>query len=195
MADYLAGTKHVLGVLPLGTSNDFARSLGIPVDPCRAVVLLARGKVAAIDLGRFAYLLAAAYAMRRRPAFGCELRYAGTTEELALTQLSVTNAPVFGGPLQLSVPVSSPDDRLLDMLAIEPVTPGRMLASGTAMLLGARRPVPGIRVWHAPRLYVNTDEELEVTLDGEICGALPGDFEVAGNALRITPLDFDDIDD
>jgi hypothetical protein len=36
-------------------------------------------------------------------------------------------------------------------------------------------------------LYVNTDEELEVTLDGEICGALPGDFEVAGNALRITP--------
>ena len=177
----------MLGVLPLGTSNDFARSLGIPVDPCRAVVLLARGKVAAIDLGRFAYLLAAAYAMRRRPAFGCELRYAGTTEELALTQLSVTNAPVLGGPLQLSVPASSPDDRLLDMLAIEPVTPGRMLASGTAMLLGARRPVPGIRVWHAPRLYVNTDEELEVTLDGEICGALPGDFEVAGNALRITP--------
>ena len=67
-------------------------------------------------------LLAAAYAKRRRPAFGCELRYAGTTEELALTQLSVTNAPVFGGLLQLSVPASSPDDRRLDMLAIEPVT-------------------------------------------------------------------------
>ena len=198
------------------------------------MILLARGKVAAIDLGRFvpagqpprhfvhaatvglnarfvqiatrgdirdrlgrfAYLLAAAYAMHRRPAFGCELRYAGTTEELTLTQLSVTNAPVFGGPLQLSVPASNPDDRLLDMLAIEPVTPGRILASGTAMLLGARRPVPGIRVWHAPRLHVDTDEELEVTLDGEICGTLPGDFEVAGNALRIiTPLDFDDIDD
>jgi diacylglycerol kinase family enzyme len=35
-----------------------------------------------------------------------------------------------------------------------------------------------------------------VTLDGEIRGTLPGDFEVAGEALRvITPLDFDDIDD
>ena len=53
VADCLAGTKHVLGMLPLGTSNDFARSLGIPVDPRRAVVLLPRGKVATIDLGRF----------------------------------------------------------------------------------------------------------------------------------------------
>lgn len=96
-------------------------------------------------LGRFAYLFAAAYAMRRRPAFGCELRYAGTTEELTLTQLSVTNAPVFGGPMQLSVPASNPDDQLLDMLAIEPVTPGRMLASGTACCWapGGRYPASG----------------------------------------------------
>jgi diacylglycerol kinase family enzyme len=37
---------------------------------------------------------------------------------------------------------------------------------------------------------------LEVTLDGEILGSLPGDLEVAGEALRvITPLDFNDIDD
>lgn len=234
VADCLAGTQHVLGVLPLGTSNNFARSLGIPLDPRRAAALLTRGKTAAIDLGRyvpaagpprhfvhaatvglnarfariatrgdvrdrlgrFAYLLAAAHAMRRRTAFGCELRYAGTTDKATLTQLSVINAPVFGGPLQLSVPASDPDDRLLDMLAIDDITPGQMLRSGTALLLRARRPVPGIRIWHAPRLYVHADEELEVTLDGEVLGTLPGGFEVAGNALRIiTPLGFDDIVD
>jgi diacylglycerol kinase family enzyme len=106
------------------------------------------------------------------------------------------NAPVLGGPLQLSVPASNPEDRLLDMLAVEDITPGRMLASGTALLLRARRPVPGIRVWHAPCLHVDADEELEVTLDGEICDTLPGHFKVAGNALPIiTPLDFNDIDD
>jgi len=37
---------------------------------------------------------------------------------------------------------------------------------------------------------------MEVTLDGEILGTLPGDFEVVGGALRvITPPDFHDIDD
>lgn len=106
------------------------------------------------------------------------------------------NAPVFGGPLRLSVPASNPDDRLLDMLGIGDVTPSRMLASGVAMLLRARQPVPDIRVWHAARLHVHADDPLEVTLDGEIAGTLPGIFEVAGEALRvITPLGFEDIED
>ena len=44
VADCLAGTRHVLGVLPLGTSNNFARSLGIPLDPRRAAALLIHGQ-------------------------------------------------------------------------------------------------------------------------------------------------------
>ncbi len=52
VADYVANTGAVLGVLPLGTSNDFARSLGLPTDPVRAARLLATGKIATIDAGR-----------------------------------------------------------------------------------------------------------------------------------------------
>lgn len=51
-ADYLAHTAAVLGVLPLGTSNDFARSLGLPTDPVRAARLLATGRVSTLDIGR-----------------------------------------------------------------------------------------------------------------------------------------------
>jgi diacylglycerol kinase family enzyme len=40
---------------------------------------------------------------------------------------------------------------------------------------------------------VHTDQPLEVTLDGEVLGSLPADFEVAGEALRVVvPADFDD---
>ncbi len=49
---YVADTGAVLGVLPLGTSNDFARSLGLPTHPVRAARLFATGKIATIDAGR-----------------------------------------------------------------------------------------------------------------------------------------------
>jgi YegS/Rv2252/BmrU family lipid kinase len=42
----------VLGVLPLGTGNSFARSLEIPLTLAGAVHVLVHGKVAAVDLGR-----------------------------------------------------------------------------------------------------------------------------------------------
>ncbi len=41
-----------LGVLPLGTANDFANSLGIPIDPRGAVELALEGRVTSIDVGR-----------------------------------------------------------------------------------------------------------------------------------------------
>jgi YegS/Rv2252/BmrU family lipid kinase len=52
-----AAVKHVahrdvaLGVLPLGTTNNFARSLGIPLDLQGAIRVFRVGKVADIDLG------------------------------------------------------------------------------------------------------------------------------------------------
>jgi hypothetical protein len=52
VADRLADSDGVLAILELGTSNDFARSLGIPVNPERAAALLATGKVSTVDLGR-----------------------------------------------------------------------------------------------------------------------------------------------
>jgi YegS/Rv2252/BmrU family lipid kinase len=51
-AGVLAGTRAVLGVLPLGTANDFARSLGIPRDLDRAAGVVAGGRVRLVDVGR-----------------------------------------------------------------------------------------------------------------------------------------------
>lgn len=49
--DHLAGTDTVLGYLPMGTTNNFARVLGIPRSLNRAVDLLTTGRVADVDLG------------------------------------------------------------------------------------------------------------------------------------------------
>jgi YegS/Rv2252/BmrU family lipid kinase len=49
--DQLVGTDIVFGLLPLGTANSFARSLGIPLDLAGAVDVIAHGRVARVDLG------------------------------------------------------------------------------------------------------------------------------------------------
>lgn len=47
----LKETNCVFGVLPLGTANNLARNLGIPTELEKACDVLARGRIAEIDLG------------------------------------------------------------------------------------------------------------------------------------------------
>lgn len=47
----LAGGDKILGVLPLGTLNHFAKDLGIPLELGAAVENIAAGRVASVDVG------------------------------------------------------------------------------------------------------------------------------------------------
>ena len=49
--DHFMGTRTVFAVLPLGTANSFARTLGIPLDLDGAVAVIANGRRKRIDLG------------------------------------------------------------------------------------------------------------------------------------------------
>ncbi len=51
VASAVAGSQAVLGVLPMGTLNHFAKDVGIPLDLDAAVALLAGGQDRAVDAG------------------------------------------------------------------------------------------------------------------------------------------------
>jgi diacylglycerol kinase (ATP) len=51
-ARHLAHRDMALGVLPLGTTNNFARTLGVPLTLSTAIAVLTDGKVADVDLGQ-----------------------------------------------------------------------------------------------------------------------------------------------
>lgn len=51
VARCFVGSPSVLGVLPLGTGNSFARDLGLPAQPEQAAAALVAGEVGEVDLG------------------------------------------------------------------------------------------------------------------------------------------------
>jgi diacylglycerol kinase family enzyme len=51
VASAVVGTSAIMGVLPLGTLNHFAKDLGIPLDIERAVAVILGGKTALVDVG------------------------------------------------------------------------------------------------------------------------------------------------
>lgn len=51
VANAVRGMETVIGVLPGGRGNDFARCLGLPLDPVEAAAVLAEGVAVSIDMG------------------------------------------------------------------------------------------------------------------------------------------------
>lgn len=49
--DYFIGTDVVFALLPLGTANSFARTMGVPLDLDGAVDVIAKGEAREIDVG------------------------------------------------------------------------------------------------------------------------------------------------
>lgn len=232
-ADELAGTGVIMAILPLGTSNDVARSLGIDPDPVHAAGELAHGVVRAIDtgqvimpgqptrnfvhaatvginvrfaqlatqsslrrrFGRLTYAVAGVRAMHRHEPFDCELRLDDTIKRVRLVQLSVVNAPVFGGALDLRIPGARMDDRSLVVIAVEEGSPVRLLVGALVSLVARGRAGSGVTAFRTKRLGVHVERELDVALDGEICTRLPADFIVAADALRVVtpPIENDTV--
>ena len=223
VANAIIGTPAVLGILPLGTSNDFARSINIPIHLDKAVRLLSRGQVSRHDagkltregqppryfvhaaatglnvkfahfatradlrarFGRLTYAVAMAIAMKERPVFRCEVEAEGRTERLSLVHLSVINAPIFGGFLDLKLPGASPDDRTLDVVMIEHLPIRRLLRSAVYPIIRVHRRIRGFRTLQVSRVDVRTRQPMDVTLDGEIAGKIPGTFEIVPAGLRV----------
>jgi YegS/Rv2252/BmrU family lipid kinase len=136
-------------------------------------------------LGHFTYLVAGLIALEESRPFDCELDVDGRRVSLSLLQLCIVNAPVFGGLLHLALPESSIADHQLDVLAVEELSVRSLLRTGLRLLLGRRKPIEGLRLFHAQNTAVSSSESQAITLDGEIAATIPGSFSLRTEGLRV----------
>ena len=94
VARRLAGSKRRLGILPLGTFNNFALGLGLPEDLDRAIEVVRAGKRRAVTLGQVEdkpFLEAAAIGL-----FGAEIVLGDEAKDMAFGDLTKSFRDVAG---------------------------------------------------------------------------------------------------
>jgi diacylglycerol kinase (ATP) len=287
---HIAESGLILGILPLGTANDIARSLNIPQNIQQAAQVIAHGRVKEADIGvarpseqaphlaskgqqrpalsrvspakhsyfahtvtlglnvqfariatniatrkrygRLTYPVAAIETLKYHDALEVTLQFEGLsmprdntatpnlsngvidpyTLRCRALQVTVINAPIFGGQWELALPNVSINDRLLDIVVVEEFEFGRINsalmrlfsaysqddASNTVEMsehvstsLPEHHPanlttIPGLHHLQAKGVLISTNADpRDVTLDGEVRGQTPMYVHVANERLRV----------
>jgi YegS/Rv2252/BmrU family lipid kinase len=222
IAARLAYQDTVLGLLPFGTTNNFARNLGIPAG-LAAVNVIANGKVADIDLGKagssyFANVagiglsadVAAGVSLERKLRLGrtaymlTGLRrlwsHRSFTADVEVdgesvrlyTHQVVVANGAFHGGTLIGHDVTIDDERLE---AFWFGSAGRLgFIRDLGLFMFARgRTRRRLNFRSATIVRIVTEPQVPVELDGELAGATPVEISMAAEALKImVPLGFQD---
>lgn len=211
----LRGTGGVLGVLPGGRGNDFARKLGVGTDPVRACSVLAHGHERRVDLGLvgerpFLGIASAgldsdvnAVASATRLPLGGGVYAYGVLRALARWRPARWEVSVDGtaraftgysvgvansgvyGGGMRLVPHASLDDGLLDVVLIADMPRPRALVNLGRVFRATHLHEPALTLLRGHEVTFAADRPFAAWADGDPIAALPTTVRVAARALTV----------
>jgi len=215
VAGALAGTEAVLGVLPAGTGNDFARFLKIPREPGAACEVLLHGQDLPLDIGRYngrsflnvtgAGLDAAvvAEANRLKRYFGSLSYLAALLKQLLLyspcaLKITLDNRQISTKAWLVSVangryygggmeiaPQADCADGLAEVVVVGQMHRLKFFTAFPAVYRGKHLSLPQVHLYRARKVCVEGERSLPVHTDGDLNGSLPFCITMEKQALRV----------
>ena len=215
VAGEIQGTDGVLGILPGGRGNDFARKLGIPFEPEPACDVLAAWNERAVDVamaGGRAYLGIASAGFdsdanevangTRLPLGGAVYVYA-TLAALRRWRDAAWHVEVDGTPHDFTgysvavansgvfgggmrlVPDASLDDGQLDVVLTRASPKSRFLRNLPRVFKGAHVGEPSLVFLRGREIRFHADRPFTVYADGDPIAELPVTIDVRPRALKV----------
>lgn len=211
----LAHTKSTLAVVPAGTGNSFAFSLGIRDDIDASIDTIATGKTISVDIGvvngtyfaNFAtvgviaeaanntsrglkrYFGPLAYGLSAMRSFfrdkPFEMRVTWKNEELCL----ITHQAIVASGRYFGWQPLTPDANLrsgeLAFFAAAGRSVADVLKTNAALLRGDHTRLENAHYFSAPKITIVTKPKQPLDIDGHALGCTPAKFSIAPRALRV----------
>jgi diacylglycerol kinase (ATP) len=208
----LRDRKVALGILPMGTAMNVARSLDIPLELEAAASVLASGNSRSIDVGevrgrpflevasvglgaevlagaaeagegRFRLALRSLRDAVRRRRTRMRLQLDGREVRARAVSVAVANGRFTGRGIELA-PQASLDDGRFDILVYEGFGPLQLAADIVRLLLG-RANDPRFRRYRAATVRISSHRPLPVRLDSQDVGSTPVELVTRAGVLRV----------
>ncbi|WLR51116.1 diacylglycerol kinase [Bacillus tianshenii] len=196
-----------LGIIPSGTTNDFARAIGVPRSIHKACEIIAQGHTEPIDIGRvnghyfiniagggrlteltyevpsklktvlgqLAYYLKGVEMLPSLKPVSVRIEYDGKLYEGEIMLFLVANTNSVGGFEKLA-PQASMNDGMFDLLILEKTNVADFVRIASQALRGEHVNDKRIIYTKANRVKIYTEDKMQLNLDGEYGGVLPGEF-------------------
>jgi len=211
LVDHLVGKDVVLGVLPLGTANSFARTLGIPLDIEDAVEVIRSGHPRRIDLGMIdGDYFANCAAMGISPQIAetvphglkkilGRIGYLGWAiyqytkfkpftltvdgESVCVVEVRISNGRFHGGTLLVDEAAVDSGDIVVQ--AVLGTTKPALVRNWAASVFRHNARHDDTRIFRGTSLRVSTDPPMPISIDGEVLATTPVTARIAAGVIDV----------